>query len=98
MKKGAPFNISLVAVDQLEQPVKAIICASLKSTQSGLSEGQLTAEIGGQCTTLTFNIVSPHEYEQLTLYAIDGPCKDADLSSSCPIGFQISGKTEINCS
>ena len=108
VKKGAPFNVSLVAVDQLKQPVKATIHASLKSTQSGLSEGQLTAEIGGECTNLTFNIVSPHEYEELTLYAIDGPCKDADLSRrqikvhflpcSCPIGFQISGKTKINCS
>ena len=38
---------------------------------------------------------------------MDGPCKDTDLSKkvitidflpcSCPIGFQISGKTEINC-
>ena len=107
VKKGAAFNVSLVAVNQLEQPVEATIRASLEFTESDLFEGQLTAEIGGECINLTFNIVSLHEYEELTLYAIDGPCKDADLSRrvirvhflpcSCPIGFQISGNTEINC-
>jgi predicted outer membrane repeat protein len=108
VRKGAPFIVSVVAVDQIKQPVNANIHASLQFPESGLSEGQLTAEIGGECTDLTFNIVSPHEYEVLTLYAIDGPCKDADLSRrqikihflpcNCPIGFQISGKTETNCS
>ena len=108
VKRGAAFNVSLVAVDQLEQPVDALIHASLESTESGLFEGQLTTEIGGRCTNLTFNVVSPHECEELTLYAIDGPCKNANLSRrvvkihfllcSCPVGFQISGKTEINCS
>ena len=106
VKKGGAFNVSLVAVDQVEQPVNATIHASLKFAQSGLSEGQLITEIQGECTDLTFNVVSPHSYENLTLYA-DGPCKDADLSRrlieihflpcSCPLGFQISGKIEINC-
>ena len=107
VKKGEAFNVSLVAVDQIEQPVTAIIHASLKFPQSGLAEGQLTTEIQGECTDLTFNVVSPHNYENLTIYALDGPCKDAQLSTriieinflpcSCPIGFQVSGKVEINC-
>ena len=107
VKKGEAFNVSLIAVDQVEQPIDATIHASLKFPESGLSEGQLTTEIDGECTNLTFNVVSPHKYENLTLYAIDGPCKDADLSRrivqihflpcSCPIGLQISGKVEINC-
>ena len=56
---------------------------------------------------MTFNVVSRRKYEHLILYALDGPCKDTDLSRrvitinflpcSCPIGFQISGKVEINC-
>ena len=106
IKKGETFNVSLVAVDQVEQPVAATIHASLSFPQSGLSEGQLTSEIQGECTNLTFNVVSPYDYENLTLYA-DGPCKDADLSRrlveinflpcSCPLGFQIAGKIEINC-
>ena len=69
----------------------------------------MTNEIQGECTNLTFNIISPREYDNLIriLYALDGPCKDADLSRkvvkidflpcSCPIGFQMSGKAKINC-
>ena len=107
VKKGESFNISLVAVNQIEVSVNATIHASLKYPESGLTEGQLTTEIEEECTDLTFNIVSPQHHEILTLYASDGPCKDADLSCrdieihfipySCPIGFQISGKIDINC-
>ena len=105
-KKGEAFNVSIVAVNQIEQPVAATIHTSLLFPQSGLSEGQLTSEIQGKCTDLTFNVVSQWKYENLTLYA-DGPCKDADLSRRvitidflpcrCPVGFQILGKVEINC-
>ena len=107
VKKGEVFNVSLVAVNQVKQPVIATIHASLLFPQSGLSEGQLTSEIQGECTNLTFNVVSRCKHENLILYALDGPCKDADLSRrvieidfrpcSCPTGFQISGKIEINC-
>ena len=106
-KKGEAFNISLVAVDQIEKPVSATIHASLEFTESSLSEGQLRTKVQGECTDLTFNVVSPHKYENLILYTSDGPCKDADLSRRvveisflsciCPIGFEISGKFEINC-
>ena len=107
VKKGEMFTMSFVAVDQINQPVNATIQTSLNFAGSGLTEGQLAKEIDGKCTNLTFNVVSPHSYETLTLYALDGPCKDADLSNkkieiyflpcSYPIGFQISGKIEINC-
>ena len=107
VKKGETFTVSLVAVDQIGRPVNATIQTSLKFTGSGLAEGQLARKISAVCTDLTFNVVSPHNSENLTLYASDGPCKDADLSNkkieirflpcSCPIGFQISGKIEINC-
>ena len=101
-KKGQMFTVSFVAVDQIGVPVRATIQTSLSYAGSGLAEGQLAKEIDGKCTSLTFNVVSPHNSENLTLYASDGPCKDADLSKktieihflpcSCPIGFQISGK------
>ena len=107
VKKGETFTVSLVAVDQIGQPVNATIQTSLSSTGSGLAEGQLARKISAVCTDLTFNVVSPHNSENLTLHALDGPCKDADLSKktikihllpcSCPIGFQIMGKIEINC-
>ena len=107
VKKGGTFTVSLVAVDQIGQLVNATIQTSLNSTGSGLAEGQLARKISAVCTDLTFNVVSPHNSENLTLYTSDGPCKDEDLSNkrieirflpcSCPIGFQISGKIEINC-
>ena len=72
----------------------------------GLAEGQLTQEVSGECTNLTFNVFSPHNSEELTLYASDGPCNDAELSKgtlqiefltcSCPIGLQPS-ENKINC-
>ena len=107
VKKGHTFKFSVVAVDQIGQPVNATIQISLHFTESGLAEGQLARTIPAECTDLTFNVVSPHDLENLTLYASDGPCKDADLSStkteihflpcSCPIGLQVSGMNSTNC-
>ena len=61
VKKGETFKVSLVAVvnDQIGSPVRGVIQTSLNFTESGLAEGQLTREIPGECTDLTFNIVSP---------------------------------------
>ena len=107
VKKGETFTVPLVAVDQIGQPVNATIQTSLNFTGSGLAEGQLAREISAECTDLEFSVVSPNNSEKLTLYALDGPCKDADLSTrtieihfllcSCPIGFQVSGINKINC-
>ena len=107
VKKGETFTHSVVAVDQIGQPVSATIQTFLHFTESGLAEGQLARKISAKCTDLTFNVVSPHSSENLTIYASDGPCKDADLSSakieihflpcSCPIGLQVSGKNDTNC-
>ena len=106
-KKGESFTVSLVAVDQIGQPVNATIHISLGFTESGLAEGQLTAEILAKCTDLMFNVVSLHKSESLTLFASDGPCKNSELSSrtieihflpcSCPIGLQVSGINKTNC-
>ena len=108
VKKGQTFHLSVVAVDQIGHPVSATIQTTLNFTESGLAEGQLTKEIAGECTDLMFNVVSPHNSETLTLYALDGPCKDSGFSvakieidflpCSCPTGLQISGKSRTNCS
>ena len=107
VKKGRTFTLPVVAVDQVGQPVSATIQTSLHFTESGLAEGQLAREIPAECTNLTFNIVSPHKSENLSLYALDGPCKDAELSRatvdihflpcSCPIGLQESEMNSTNC-
>ena len=107
VKKGQAFTLPVVAVDQVGQPVNATIQTSLHFTESGLAEGQLAREIPAECTNLTFNVVSPHKSENLSLYALDGPCKNAELSSatveihllpcSCPIGLQVSEMNSTNC-
>ena len=107
VKKGGIFTFSVVAVDQIGQPVNATIQTSLHFTESGLAEGQLARKIPVEYTSLTFNVVSPHKSENLSLYVSDGPCKDAELSSatveihflpcSCPIGLQVSGMNSTNC-
>ena len=107
VKKGETVTHSVVAVDQIGQPVSATIQTFVHFSESGLAECQLARKIPAKCTDLTFNVISPHNSENLTIYASDGPCKDADLSSakipihflpcSCPIGLQVSGKTDTNC-
>ena len=108
VKKGEAFTVSLVAVDQVGQPVSATIQASLSSAESGLGEGQLSKNISTNCTDFMFNVVSPHDSETLDLYASDGPCRNIDelsratveinfLPCSCPIGLQVVGMHFTNC-
>ena len=107
VKKGETLLISLMAIDQVGTPVSAIIRTSLNYSDSGLAEGQLERNVSTECTKLNFNVVSPHDSEKLILYASDGPCKDTKLSRatveihflpcSCPIGFQVSGMNNTNC-
>ena len=105
--KGEMFTLSLVAVDHVGQTVNATIQSSLTFTESGLGDGQLMQRVTKQCTNLTFSVSSPHTYENLTLYASNGPCRDAELSRitfdiefidcSCPLGFQVSRLNTTSC-
>ena len=107
VKKGETFTVSLMAIDQVGKPVSAIIRSTLKFSDSGLAEGQMERDISAKCTKLIFNVVSPHDLENLTLYASNGPCEDAELSianipihfrnCSCLIGLQVSGINSTNC-
>ena len=107
VRKGEVFTVSVVAVDQVSRPVNATIQSSLTHSESGLAEGQLSREIRDKCTDLSFSITSTCQQEELSLYASDGPCKDADssrltyyikfLPCECPIGFQLSETSQSNC-
>ena len=107
VRKGEVFTVSVVAVDQVSRPVNATIQSSLTHSESGLAEGQLSREIRDKCTDLSFSITSTQCREELSLYASDGPCKDADsakltydiqfLLCTCPIGFQPSKPNQSNC-
>ena len=98
VKKGGSFNVSLVAVDQVNHTLKNVeVYSSLNHAESSLGEGQSIQVTEDACTNLTFGIYSPHHSEQLILYA-DGPCRNASKSQrrvhiafqtcTCPIGFE----------
>ena len=97
VKKGEAFNVSVVAVDQVNNIVDANIITTISSSDGGIGEGQQTQSVGRNCTDLTYNVYSPHENETINVYA-DGPCGSAALSISqvtivfnectCPVGFQ----------
>ena len=99
VNKGETFNVSLVAVDQVNHTLNnVIIHCSLSNTKNGLGYGQITQRMTNACTNLNFTISSPNSYEELILYT-EGPCRNVSRSQSrlrivfkpctCPkIGFQ----------
>ena len=106
IRKGEEFMLSVMAVDQVYSPTNAIIQGRLLSTESNLFSGQVTP-ISYKCTDVSFRISSALNSEELTLYASDGPCKDAELSQlkvnitflpcTCPIGFEPSQFSSTFC-
>ena len=103
VKKGESFNVSLVAVDQVNHTIANVtIHSSLNHTESSLGEDQSTQVTEDDCTNLNFSIHSPYTSEELILYA-EGPCRNAERSQSrvlvtfqpctCPIGFQPNYET-----
>ena len=108
VKKGETFNVSVVAVDQVNNTVEANIITSISSSDGGFGEGQHTHSLGRNCTDLTYNVFSPHDNETINLYA-DGPCGSAALSTShvtiffkectCPVGFEplSNSKSSTRC-
>ena len=108
VKKGEAFNVSVVAVDQVNNTVEAKITTSISSSDGGFGEGQQTQNVGRNCSELTFNVFSPHDYETINLFA-DGPCGSAALSTShvsiqfndcsCPVGFESlsNSKSSTRC-
>ena len=101
VKKGEAFNVSLVAVDQVNNTVNATISSSISSSDGGFGEGQQTQTVERYCTDLTYNVFSRHKLETINLFAY-GPCGSAALSTSyvtiqftdctCPVGFQPRSK------
>lgn len=108
VKKGHPFIVTLVAVDQVFHTVDATIRSFLSSPEGGLGEGQQSQVSYNVCTNLTYNVYSPLVLEELTLYA-EGPCNNTGVSKrhvgihfsacTCPIGFQPveTGNTKCDC-
>ena len=97
-QKGATFKVELVAVDQVNRPLNATIYSSLIS-EGNLLDNQLTQNIQDTCTHLLFNAFSPHETEELMMFA-EGPCNNLGISRKtvnikftpciCAFGFEPS--------
>ena len=107
VKKGESFTVALVAVDQVNHSVDANIIIFLSSLEGGLREGQQIQRAGNQCTSLTFNVFTPNNFETLNIFA-DGPCGSFILSTrhldiqfldcTCLIGFERSSSvTRCEC-
>jgi predicted outer membrane repeat protein len=108
VERGEPFTISVVAVDQANHPLKAVVRASLSSARSGLSEGQHSQEVNAACTNLTFTVTAPDTvlHDTISLYA-NGPCGDAKrferklliefTECKCPVGFQRNDAIPNSC-
>ena len=82
VNKGETFNVSLVAVDQVNYTLNnVIIHCSISNTKNGLGYGQITQRTTNACTNLNFTISSLNSYEELILYA-EGPCRNVNRSQS----------------
>ena len=102
------FTVSLVAVDQVGNPLNATIINSFQSESGNgrLKAGQVEQQVGDQCTELEYNVYSQDNSAQIHIYT-DGPCGDKGVSKktlnvtflpcTCPVGFEPSpGPTEID--
>ena len=98
--------MSLVATDQVGNPLNANIVSSLTLSEGCFGEGQHTQIARRNCTDLTFNVFSPHDSEKIMLFA-DGPCRNSApsmhhmniqfLNCTCPIGFEMSTNRLSEC-
>ena len=106
VRKGETFKLSIVAVDQVNHTLESNVTAFISSPDGGLKEGQQQQSVGTNCTDVTYNVITPHDSEELLLNAV-GPCGDAYASQrrvqlvfincTCPIGFQTRANVESNC-
>ena len=97
-RRGELFTVSVVALDQLNSSIIALVRSYLISgfndTEKLLGNDGLLQKLDNNCTDLHYRVWSPNNFEQLVIYA-DGPCKDVGNAShtlqivftECPIGF-----------
>ena len=101
--KGETFNVSLVAVNQMNETIPYTRIHNSLSSQVGRGDGRSVRNTNESCTALEYSILSPYDSENLLLHA-SGPCKDTGISKTtisvmfkdCPIGFRDS-KLECEC-
>ena len=89
VRQRDPFNISVVAVDQVGHYVPAVVHSSLKDVSLPVS--QSLRKISSNCTVIDYEVlfVNVNEDHELTLYA-EGPCADNGVSKlSITVNYNI---------
>ena len=108
-KKGQLFRLSVVAIDQIGNPIKATVISSFLSNNGDLSIDQARQKTTTNCTELEYNVYPKGDPKssQIELYA-EGPCNVIGISKrilnvtflpcTCPIGFQpVETETLCTC-
>ena len=108
-KKGQLFRLSVVAVDQVGNPINAMVISSFVSNNGDLNVDQARQKTTTICTQLEYNVYPKGELRssQIELYA-EGPCSDLGISKrvlnvtfrpcTCPIGFHpVETETQCTC-
>ena len=111
VKRGEAFNVTVVAVDQVNRIIDASVFIKAIETDTsnyiyrlGIEQRQ---KVHNGCNNLTLNVFSPNDSIELIIYA-KGPCKDIGISKyivpirfkkcTCPIGFQpLAIKDDCSC-
>ena len=99
VKKGQLFSISLIAVDQVGNPVNATVISSVVTGSRLLNSNKALQRIPAECSLLEYSLY-PDQSDptaDIELFA-NGPCNNRGVSKrtinvvfqacTCPIGFQ----------
>ena len=96
---GQTFQVTIVCVDQLEQPMHCIVKSEYNLTEFELGQGEYSSTID-KCENLTFHTLSTKTgFVELKMQS-DIFCTDSFWSTlkidvnveNCPLGFQLEGK------
>ena len=96
-KRGKPFSVWAVSVDQVENPVNGTVLATVPFNGARLTVGQAAQVTNRVCTELTYNIFSSKPRTTIQLFP-NGPCSNLGISGKelnvtflpceCPNDFQ----------
>ena len=95
--RGSQFNVSVLALSQGNTITAPVLLAKISKT-ARLELNQDSQNLTSNCTTISYNIYSTEDQENLTLY-LDKSCRDTGLAEMvvtveferCPPAFEISG-------
>ena len=78
--RGARFNVSFVAFSQGNATTATTVLAKVSKT-ARLKLDQNSREIAAKCTTISYNMYSTQNVEQLKIYP-NGTCRDSGLAAA----------------